>query len=222
MTRQSNPLMIVAILAASFAGGACYQWAFGSRPVHAQRDVPQELRAHAVAIVDQAGNDRARLGVSEDGRAALLITDEADTLRLIVGQSAAGGAGVQIFDRAGDWRCGFAHGPAGAGVNLTSQNDTVSLGVNVGPDGATGGMYFTNAQGTKVFGLGTGPGGTGLDLLDSNGAVRANIGMRDDGAPAFRLLDGDGVTRAAMAVDANGLGSIAVADDTGQDIWRVE
>ena len=191
-------LVVAGMIAASFAGGACYQWLFGGRTTsvaYAQEQAAQDaVRARSFVLVDAEGKERATLGIAPDNMPALLLRDRAGRQRLVLGAALGETVwGLELRSEQGDQVATFgASATDGAGASLQSQPGKVSLGFGVGADGETGGLSLTDAQGATRLGFGVGAGGSGFTLKDTNGKDRAGMGMGPDGAAGFTANDADG------------------------------
>jgi len=169
MARRRGVLLVVGMLAMSFAGGMLANLLVGGSVAVAQVDV-LPMRVQSVTIVDAGGRDRGTFGMLADGP-GLTMQDEEGRTRAILGYIKEGDQGlwgVRFLDAGGVSRIGWNLRADGRGAGGHMQNSKGVLLVGFGADEVAGtGLTLNNAEGKQVIGIGVGPGGGGdLSLKD--------------------------------------------------------
>ncbi len=176
MARRRGVLLVVGMLAMSFAGGMAANLLVGGRVAVAQVDV-LPMKAQSVTIVDSEGRDRGTFGMLGDGP-ALTLKDEEGRTRAVFGYIEQGDNswwGVRFLDAGGVSRVGWNLRTDGKAAGGHMQDSKGVLRVGFGADEATGtGLTLNNAEGKQVIGIGVGPSGGG-DLSLKNPSTGQTI-----------------------------------------------
>jgi len=179
-------LVIVAVVAGAFAGGAVVQWAMGgcASVRAAQPAVAETICARSVTIVDEAGRERMFIGMDGE-KVGLLIRDPEERDRVALGYTGP---------EAGYWALGF--------MDASGQP---RFGCGARDDGEASGGHVSDGSGVLRISFGEGPTGTGIALRNDAGQERLGIGIGPGaGGGDFVMNDAEGNTiwRASQHIQA--------------------
>lgn len=176
--KETRALMVLAVVAGAFAGGAVVQWAMtGCATVRAaQPAVAQTVRARSISIVDDTGRERIFLGMDGD-RVGMLMRDAEKRERVALGYTGAEydywvlgfmdaegqprfGCGVRddgtesgghVSDGSGAMRISFGEGSSGVGIALRNSAGQERLGIGIGPGAGGGDFVMKDAEGNAIW-----------------------------------------------------------------------
>ncbi len=186
-----NGRVLLALLAGLSASFVVPQ----SRPTPKQSlaAIPDEIRARSFVVVDKEGQERACLGVLDDGMARLEL------------RAGAGQRGVYIEGTpSGFLRIAFTRADGLALTELgVSEDDTQVL-------------IFRDDKGGRRFGAScSATGAVGIQFKDQAGKERLAASLGKDGAPILKLFDENGKPRTALLVTQQGGSALDMLDEHG-------
>lgn len=181
----------------------------------------QVVRARAFEVVDDSGNVRGTLGLSDDNSPFLSLLDPDGQVRVRISLNPDGAAGLAIGDRHGKVRAQFGlssdgsanlalgdrNGKIRAKFGLVSEN-APTPGLRVGDDGEVNFVYSLAEQGSPTLGL-----------YDEAGKVRIRLGLAAEGSPILRLLTAEGELKVIMGLDGDGAPVLQFTDSEGKPTW---
>lgn len=208
MATNRTWISFVAMLAASFLGGAAYQALLGaSRAAWAQQPppagqtappaAPAMVRARAFSLVDADGNERARIGSVPGGGTGLVLLDSAGRPRVALGCDAEGAVtGLTLMDPNGKDRALLGTDPKdGVAFHLSSVDGKAGVELRASADGDRAKCALLGSDGKEAAGLRTGPTGSGLGLIGDDGNERVTVKLGADGSPLLRVTDAAGAEK---------------------------
>jgi hypothetical protein len=166
------------LLAASFAGGAGYQWRAGRSgrgAAEAHPGAPAEVRAQAFILVDGNGQELARLGQAPQ-----------------VGQPPGPFTGLIVKDADGHDRVAVGVTPTDTRVGVLDQQGRLRLSVAISPDDTDVGLEVVDHNGKRCLTLGVDPAGAGLRLWDAQNRKRGDIRISPEGTARIATFDAAG------------------------------
>jgi hypothetical protein len=186
MKRYERCAMALAMVAAALGGGAAIQWLAGGSGVNAagpaaRPDAAQSVRVRELVLIDDAGKQRAVLGVSADGP-QLAFQDSDGKNRIILGQKPRAADQwaqdksqwcLSLIDAKGNDRvlAHVYHEGGGSGLKVGDQNGKVRYSVGYVNDG-NGGVSMFDTEGRLRFGIGMPPDkGYSINFRDEDNKV---------------------------------------------------
>ena len=155
----------------------------------------REVRAQRFVVVDDAGNERAELGILASGQPSLRIWDEARTI-----------AATLEIDQAGMPRLAFENI---GGAPLTE------LGVL---DKRYPVFILRSADGKRRLGVAVAEAGVvSIGLYDTHKRNRCSLSLDEDGQPQLRLKDGKGNDRVRLMIGSDGACALDLLDPKGRE-----
>ncbi len=178
------------------------------------------LRTEGVQLVDQAGQERGRLGLDPQGAACLTLTDQNGAPQVNLTAASQGGASLRVGDESRRQALVLTVSPEGSEALGFYREGKLSLGLEVQPHGEpTVNLYDKGKrlldlgltkQGDphlSFYGDGAKPalelisrknGDRSLTLGGKDGIPRVVLGLKHDQKAALGLFDRQGKTRAAL------------------------
>ena len=164
MSLRKTILILLMVLAASFAGGAFSHWMLTGRPALAQETGnPKWVRTVTLYLVDESSDEVRGTLTIDGGTASLSLRDEKGIDRLELGVSSGGTPTVKLF------------GADRSRAELTVDGGNASFEL-IGP----GGSLAMDRQD-----------GPTLELMGSNGRTGASLSLRE-GEASLQLFDSSG------------------------------
>ena len=193
LNRTTMRLALTALLST----GAVVLVALG-RPSTGQTNVSgvqNEVRARKFVLVDEAGHERAELGINPDGRAGLVVWDKAKGMSAWLGTDDREMPVLTFGSKTGE--------------------PLMEFGVL---DGRSPVFIMRAADGKRRVGLVvTKTGAAGIGVYDAEGRNRGILYMDEAGYPQLTLKDNNGEPRASVIVTSNGTCALTLFDAKGQE-----
>lgn len=150
---KTRSLVAFAVLCLVVAAAAV---AYARRNAHPS---PAEVRAQAFVLVDDEGQELARLAPTPDGS----------------------GWGLLVFDSTGKPAVGAATGETGSALGVFDNSGARRITLGVAPDGSSAGIIVARQDGHPAVNVGVSPQGAGIGVLDTKGVERAGLGLSPTG-----------------------------------------
>ncbi len=186
----TNGRVLLALLAGLSASWVVPQSRPASKPSVAS--VPDEIRARSFVVVDKQGQERASLGLLDDG-----------TARLDLG-TGAGKRGVYLESTPeGRVRIALARSDGLVLSELGLSEEDIAV------------LAFFNEKGERRFALGYSGTNAGIQIKDANGKERFSLSVAKQGQPVLKLLDAQGKPRLALTMTQQGGSALDILDEGG-------
>jgi hypothetical protein len=180
------------------------------------------VEAEQFIIRDSAGNRRAELGVSSEGRGVgLRLCNQTGQDRFEVTIGSDGSPILRVCDQAGKIRAGL--GVTADGWTVLALFDQAEKGrahLSVKPDGSPD-LNFRDQTGTRRAEVGLALGGEPwVALFDQAGETRSVLGLKPDGSPDLNFRDQTGTVRADMFVARDGSPGLVLLGENEQALFN--
>ncbi len=157
--------------------------------------VLDEIRTRKLVVLDEAGAERAALGMDKDGP-KLAMVDAAGKKGVVLGTRKNGAGGLVLFDARGNSRAALA--AEGPGLVLYDEAEKTRVSLVASADGPT--LALFDKAGVLRTALGMDKDFPTLILLDEAQKVRVTLATRTNG-PELRLADARGFQAALGATE---------------------
>ncbi|HDZ20768.1 hypothetical protein LCGC14_0525310 [marine sediment metagenome] len=208
MGRMKKVLVVMGVLASSFAGGMVGHVVLGPSTAQAKdAAMPNIVDAEAFRVVDADGNVRAALAMGDDGAVQLEMLDAKAQSRMVIGLDAKGISSIAMADGDGSirWKGGLVPGEDGkmlAGALAVQVIDARTMRIGDGRGNHRGVFRAT-------------PSGPFLVLMDKEGKPVTVMGVQDrDGSAGFKVQDSTGQERLHLGIVKDGGVSLVIRDKT--------
>ena len=222
MVTRRNTLLIVGILAASFAGGAVSHWLLSPSPAIAQaadeEQAPQTVTAERFQLVDSEGTVRALLHVDDSG-SGLVLHDTTGKARTAIGVNASGAPGVYIFDADGRPRAAMADGGGVFGVFISNAEGRLRTALADSGTGAGVIVYDANVE-TRGALLYLDEFDSATVTLKSAAGVSQAVLHGAENSPELGLYDAEGNMRVRLRQSAAAGPDVTLLDADGNETWQ--
>ncbi len=185
-------------------------------------EASRTVEAEHFIVRDSAGNRRAELGVTAEGRGVgLRLCNQEGKNRVELDIGSDGSPILRLCDQAGKVRAGLGVTADGwALLALFDQAETGRAHLSVKPDGSPD-LNFRDPTGTRRAEIGLTPAGEPLvALFDRGGEVRSVLGLKPDGSPDLNFRDPAGTVRADMFVAQDGSPSLVLLGENEQALFK--
>ncbi|MHC4562226.1 MAG: hypothetical protein ACYS8X_05570 [Planctomycetota bacterium] len=234
MGRMKKVLVVLGVLAASFAGGMGGHWAAGPSMAQAKEAAKQNyVDAEGFRVVDADGKVRAALTVANDGAVKLEMLDAKGQSRLAVGLDADGISSMAMADGDGSirWKAGLVTAEDGetlAGALALQLVDARTLRIGdlqgnhrgvfrVTPEGPFLLLMDQKGKPVATMGVHDEDHSAGFGVQDSKGNERVHVGITNDGSTSLVMRDTMRKARTVLGVSKAGNAELIILDKVGDE-----